>query len=274
MNFVSTTFKYYFKNFFRLLLIFLPATVFFVFLVNPSEKIRFLFTLENANIENFVDILNVFFPHGYFSILYLILFAVIFALTISIFTATSEYHMRTGKHNFKESIRLIPSYILPCLVICLILLLASVILNICFSAICYFSYKLIVVNKVIKINILLITSIFFVLINLVYAIIGCYLLYTANHIMLNKSTMGESLGLTALNFDKKFFTYLCSFILPCLIMLPCYILLPNVWWAYLIYGVCFVLSFMYLAVLNLTSFYSINNLERNDLSKYPYIYFK
>jgi len=274
MNFISDTFKYYFKNFFKLLLVFLPATVFFVLLVSPISKIEFIYSLKTATINNFWDCFKVFFPYGFLSVVYLILFAILFALSFAVFTALSEYHLRTGKHNIKESIRLIPSYILPCLVVCFILMLVSIFINFCFSAICYFAYKLIVVNKVINLNIVVVAGIVYGLLNLIYVIVGSYLLYTSNHIMLNKSTMAESLGLTALNFDKKYFIYLCSFLFPALILVPMHIFTPHVWWANIIYIIGFTLSFMYIAVLNLTSFYKINNLERNDLKKYPYTFFK
>ncbi len=274
MKFVDNAFKYFFKNFLWLFLIFLPATAFFVFLIVPGSKTNFIFNLTNIQIDNFVEVLKAYYPYGGLSALYLILFAVLFGLTFAVFTALSEYHMRTGKHNIKESIKLVPSYILPCLIISLFLLFVSFVVNVCSAATSYLIYKLCVVDKVIKINGAWLASIFYVLFSLVYVVVSAFLLYTANHIMLNKSTMSESLGLTSLNFDKKFFSYLCSFILPILILLPLYVFTPVVWWGSLIYTLCFTLVFMYIASLNLTAFYKINNLERKDLKVYPYTYFK
>jgi len=274
MKFVSTTFKYYFKNFFRLLLVFLPATAFYVALVNPSTKVKFIMSINSASIENFGEVLKVFYPQGFMSILYVILFAIIFGLTLAVFTSMNEYYMRTGSHNVKESLRQTPSYFLPCLIISFMLLLASVIINFCFAAICYFAYKLIVVDKAIKISAVLVVTIFYILTNLVYIIIAAYLLYTANHIMLTKSTLLESLGLASLNFDKKFFVYICSFCFPIIIIAPLYIFTPNTWWGTIIFGIGFILAFMYETTLNLTTFFTLNNIERKDITKYPFQYFK
>lgn len=274
MKFVDNAFKYFFKNFLWLFIIFLPVTAFFVALIVPGSKANFIFNLSTNKVDSFVDVLKAYYPFGGLSALYLILFAILFGLSLAVFTAISEYHMRTGRHDLKESIKLVPSYILPCLLISLILLFASVIINIGSAAICYLIYKLCVVDKVVRINGEWLASVFYILFSMVYVVVSAFLLYTTNHIMLNKSTLGESLGLTSLNFDKKFFKYLCSFILPALILIPLYVFTPVTWWGTLIYGICFNLVFMYIASLNLTAFYKINNLERKDLKIYPYMYFK
>lgn len=274
MKFTENAFKYYFKNFLMLLLTFTPATIFFVTLINASGKVQFVANLSDASVKDFVDVLNVFYPHGWLSALYLVLFAVLFALTLAVFTAISEYNMRTGSLNLKESFRQVPGYILPCLVVSAILLVVSVLINLFLAMVIYLTYKVCIADKIININGVFLSDVFHVLFSLIYALISAFLLYSANHIMINKTTFRESLSLTVLNFDKKFWGYIGAFILPVIVLVPLYLFTPTAWWGVFIYGVAFVLIFMYIASLNITSFYTLNNIERKDLKKYPYSYFK
>ncbi len=274
MKFTENAFKYYFKNFLMLLLTFLPATAFFVVFVNASGKVQFITHLTSASINDFVDVLNIFYPRGWLSALYLILFAIIFALTFAIFTSVSEYNMRTGSLNLKESFKQVPQYILPSLLMSGLLLIVSVIINIGLATIIYLTYKVCVADKIININGGFVADVFFVLLSLVYALISAFLLYATNHIMVNKTTFRESLSLTVLNFDKKFWAYIGAFVLPVFALIPLYLFTSTAWWGVFIYGTVFVLIFMYVASLNITAFFSLNNLERKDLKKYPYSYFK
>ncbi len=264
MNFIGNTFKYGTKNFFKLLLLAIPASIFIGFL-NPYRVVSFLASYKQTPVDSYFDMLNGFLSFNWMDYLLGALALILLLFTLSVSFSGVEYHMKSGKFSYGQAFKRQGNYIYPIISLLAIYAVFLTISSFLQPALGYLAHVAIGSSgsAPTKIAYSVVVAIYVVafIINMMF---GALLLLALNMLALNghsfKSGVSATLGL----IEGRFMNFFFALILPYVVIVPVVMFTYSYSFYPAISIVLILLQLIYTISLTMSSYFSLSGLTRKD----------
>ena len=268
MKFIKLSFSYLKKNFLYMALFAIVPTVFVGCLLRPFALFEFLNMYPSMRVENFGTIFNSIFKFSFLNIFLTLLGLIVISIFVSVAFGQLENHMRSGKINIKNSLKMVNNNFLVVFANILALFLIWFLLKFIFSGLMILIHLIFCGLNTTPYAICEIFAIFFsALAFVVFVQISAIFLLNIPNMLLNgypaKQAFSSSIKL--LNFNN--FQFLLAMVLPFVVIIPLSsVLANNISILASIIGT-FILS-VYIPALVMTAYFELSNTSRYDNRKY------
>lgn len=265
MKLISSTLKYFFKNFIAIALFSLPSAVFFALKLNSTSFYLYLLNLGNLETSSFIKIYSNFTLFPSFNILVILLWALILILSFCLLFSHIERHMKYGIKSYLKSFQSINYCILvvsPAFFMVIAFEEIFAVLNTLFI-------KLISLSSL-SIKGVLMTLMFAMLMIILFLIYSLITLWVPIKMVTgysHRDAIRYSIRLSQGNQLRLMFGLFFPFIVtaPLMMLLKNYSQLEII--NSFVYVLCYVFIIGYLAAYAMTAYFAISGTERKDIKR-------
>lgn len=264
MNFIRDSYKYFFKNFFRLFLICLPVS-FLVGFFDIYRPVSFFEACLGRGFDSYLDMLRAFVNVSWVSLGTFLAFIPLICLTISMCLAGEEAHMRTGKFSIKNAFKRSVYYFLPVLLLTFIFIFICAVLVFLIPAINYFIYFMLsshgaVMNKTTFVVCLAVTILF----SSVAFVFLTIFLNAVNFVTINNYSLKSGMSLALSQLEGKFFKFFINLIVPYVVIIPVVFFTNSFGFYPVIAAVLFAMQLAFSLSLCMVTYFSVTGTPRKD----------
>lgn len=264
MSFVKDSYKYFFKNFFRLFILALPVSVLVGFF-DIYRPISFFEACRNSSFASYWDMFSKFVNLNWVSLATFLAFIPLVVLTISVCLAGEEFHMRTGKFSFKKAFKRIWYYFIPVLLLTLLFIIICAAIVFLVPAINYFIYYMTsasgnVMNKTTLVLCLAVTLIF----GAIAFVFLTIFLNAVGYIAINNYSVKSALSFSLSQLEGRFFKFFINLLVPFVLIIPVVWLTNEFSFYPAIAAVLFDLQLTFSLTLSMVTYFSLTGTQRKD----------
>lgn len=269
MRFIKLGSKYFGKNCWWLLLIWLVPSIFIGWLTGPFQIVEFMNVYPNTVISGFGDIFKILMPISWQKTVFAVLGILLVSVFLSMSVGEIESHMRSGKLSFKEVFSYVNNDILVVLINILVIEIIYVLLTFVLGSVLFLFHLLISgLSSTASVLGVIIAIILCCAVLFIYAMcVGMFLINIPNMIT-NGYSFKEGVSSTAQLIGKSAFKLILAYLLPYVIVVPLVSLLcrTNVIWLANI--ICFWLTSTFYSCVTMTAYFELSDTNRYDNRKY------
>lgn len=269
MRFIKLGSKYFAKNCWWLLLIWLVPSVFIGFLTGPFQLVEFMNKYPTTTISGFGDIFKILMPISWQRVVFALIGVILVSVFLSMSIGQTESHMRSGKLNFKEIFSYINNDILVVVINVIVIEVVNLLLTFILGSVLFLFHLLLCgLSSVPTILTVIIAVILCCAVILLYGFVLAMFLINIPNMITNGYSFKEGVSSTAQLIGKNGFKLIIAYLLPYIIIIPFVSLLfkTNALWVANV--LCFLLTSVYYSSLTMTAYFELSDTNRYDNRKY------
>ena len=269
MRFIKLGSKYFAKNCWWLLLIWLVPSVFIGLLAGPFQIVEFINKYPSTVISSFADIFKILMPLSWQRVVFALIGVVLVSVFLSMSVGQTESHMRSGKLNFKEIFSYINNDILVVVINVIVIEIVYLLLTFILGSVLFLFHLLLSgLSSVPSVLTVIIAIILCCGILLLYGFVLAMFLINIPNMITNGYSFKEGVSSTAQLMGRNSFGLIVAYLLPYLIAIPLVSLLckTNALWVANV--LCFWLGSTYYSSLTMTAYFELSDTNRYDNRKY------
>lgn len=264
MNFIRDSYRYLFKNFFKILLLVLPVSALVGFF-DIYKPISFFETCKETAFTSYWQMFSSFVNLNVLSLVTFLIFIPLIIFTISVCLAGEESHMRTGRFSFKTAFKRSVYYFFPVFSLALIFILICAAVVFIVPAVDYFIYFMLTGSgEIMTRTTLLLCVIVNAVFGLVVFVFLSIFLNAINLISINNYSLKSSLSNTLSLLEGKFFKFFFNLILPYMVIIPVVWFTNSLVVYPLVASLLFAIQLAFTLSLSMVTYFNISGTQRKD----------
>ena len=269
MRFIKLGSKYFAKNCWWLLLLWLVPSVFIGLLTGPFQIVEFINKYPATVISGFGDIFKILMPISWQRIVFALIGVILVSVFLSMSVGQTESHMRSGKLNFKEIFSYINNDILVVIINVFVIEIVNLLLTFIFGSIIFLFHLLLSgLSSVPTVLTVIIAIVLCCLLLVMYGFVLAMFLINVPNMITNGYSFKEGVSSTAQLMGKNGFKLVVAYLLPYVVAIPFVSLLckTNALWVANV--ISFWLMCAYYSSLTMTAYFELSDTNRYDNRKY------
>ena len=269
MRFIKLGGKYFAKNCWWLLLIWLVPSVFIGLLTGPFQIVEFINNYPTTVISGFGDIFKILMPISWQRVVFALIGVILVSVFLSMSVGQTESHMRSGKLNFKEIFSYINNDILVVIINVVVIEVVNLFLTFILGSIIFLVHLLLCgLSSVPSVLMVIIAVVLCCALLLLYGFVLVMFLLNIPNMITNGYSFKEGVSSTAQLIGKNAFRLIIAYLLPYVIAIPFVSLLckSNALWVANV--ISFWLLSTYYSSLTMTAYFELSDTNRYDNRKY------
>ena len=269
MRFIKLGSKYFVKNSWWLLLLWLVPSVFVGMLTGPFQIVEFINKYPTTVISGFGDIFKILMSISWQKVVFALIGVILISVFLSMSVGQMESHMRSGKLNFKEIFSYINNDILVVVINVIVIEIINLFLTFILGSVIFLFHLLLSgLSSVPSILTIVIAITLCCLMLLLYGFILTMFLINIPNMITNGYSFKEGVSSTAQLIGKNGFRLIVAYLLPYVVIIPFVSLLckTNLLWIANVIG-CWLMG-AYYSSLTMTAYFELSDTNRYDNRKY------
>ncbi len=217
MEFVKSTFLYYFKNIIPMLIFALIPAIYIGVLLNPFQSINFLWNYNTLEINGFADFFNAVFAIDWLTLLFFIVGIFVCTAFVSLILGKIESHFRTGKFSYSLKTTELNNNFLSVLLISALIFISYFLLMLVGVLLMLLAHFIVVINEISWVVGLVACAIITFLVYLAFVWVLAILSVTCVDMAIMGSPFSVALSNASTALHKKSFKNFLGILIPILV---------------------------------------------------------